>query len=66
MTNKTYDILKWIALVVLPAIATLYSVVANIWGWSYSYEISATITAINTALGSILGISSVNYYKKRG
>lgn len=64
MSNKAYDILKWIALVVLPALGTLYFALASIWGLPYGQEVVGTITAIDTFLGALLGISSVQY--KRG
>ena len=64
MNNKTYDILKWIALVVLPALATLYSTIALIWGLPYGEAIAGTITAIDVFLGAILGISSIKYAKQ--
>lgn len=64
MSNKTYDTLKKIAMYVLPAIATLVITVFKIWNIPYGEEIGATITAIDTALGIILGISSANYSKK--
>lgn len=64
MSNKTYDTLKKIAMYVLPAIATLIITVFKIWNIPYGEEIGATITAIDTALGVILGISSANYSKK--
>lgn len=64
MSNKVYDILKWIALVVLPAIATLYYALSGIWNLPYGGEIVATITAVDTFLGALLGISSINYAKK--
>lgn len=66
MSNKTYDVLKWIALVVLPALATLYFALAGIWGFPYGEEVVGTITAIDAFLGAILGISSINYSKKEG
>lgn len=66
MSNKVYDILKWIALVVLPALATLYFALAGIWGFPYGEQVVGTITAIDTFLGALLGISSINYYKKEG
>ena len=66
MSNKTYDVLKWIAQVVLPAIATLYFALAGIWGFPYGEEIVGTITAVDTCLGVLLGISSVQYNKKAG
>lgn len=64
MSNKTYDTLKKIAMYVLPAIATFVITVFKIWNIPYGEEIGATITAIDTALGIILGISSANYSKK--
>lgn len=60
-SNKVYDILKYVSLVVLPAIATLYLTLSNIWGLPYGTEIAATITAIDTLLGALLGISSQKY-----
>lgn len=65
MSNKVYDILKWIAAIVLPALGTLYFALANIWGFPYGEEIVGTITAIDTFLGVILGISSVKYNKNK-
>ena len=66
MSNKVYDILKWIALVVFPAIATLFSAISMIWGIPYGEQITSTIIAIDTAIGAILGVSSVKYLKKVG
>ena len=63
MSNKTYDILKWIALVVLPALGTLYFALAGIWGLPYGEQIVGTITAIDTFLGALLGISNIKYNK---
>lgn len=64
MSNKTYDILKWVALVVLPALGTFYFALSGIWGFPYGEQVVGTITAIDTFLGALLGISSINYYKK--
>lgn len=64
MPNKVYDLLKWIALVVLPALATLYFALAGIWGFPYGEQVVGTIAAVDTFLGAILGISSINYQKK--
>lgn len=61
MKNKTYDFLKKIALVVLPALATFIITIFEIWKIPYGEQIGATITAFDTALGIILGISSYNY-----
>lgn len=64
MSNKTYDILKWVAQYLLPALATLYFAVAKIWGLPYGEEIVGTITAVDTFLGVLLGISTANYNKQ--
>jgi len=61
MSNKTYDTLKYIALYVLPALATLILTLGGIWGIPYAEAIAATITAIDTFLGAILGISAKKY-----
>lgn len=61
--NKTYDILKWIALYLLPAIGTLYFALASVWGLPYGEQIVGTVTAVDTFLGVILGISTANYNK---
>ena len=63
MSDKMYDVLKWIAMVLLPAIATLYFALAGIWGFPYGEEIVGTITAVDTCLGVLLGISSAQYKK---
>ena len=64
MSNKMYDVLKWIAMVVLPAIGTLYYALAGIWGLPYAEEVVGTIMAVDTFLGVVLGISSNQYNKK--
>ena len=61
MKNATYDILKWIAQLLLPALGTLYFALAQIWGWPYGEQIVGTITAVDAFLGVILGISTYNY-----
>ena len=63
MTNKVYDIIKWIAQYFLPAIGTLYFALAGIWGLPYGEQIVGTITAVDTFLGVLLGISSAQYNK---
>lgn len=64
MSNKLYDCLKWIALYLLPALGTLYFALAGIWGLPYGEEIVGTITALDTFLGAVLGISNMKYKKK--
>lgn len=63
LNNKTYDILKWIARYLLPATGTLYFALAGIWGLPYGEQIVGTVTAIDTFLGVVLGISSAQYKK---
>lgn len=65
MTNEVYDILKEIALTILPAVAVLYATLGKIWGLPYVGEIPATLMAIDTFLGVCLHISN-NEYKKEG
>lgn len=62
LSNKTYDLLRWIADMVLPALGTLYFALAGIWNFPYGEQIVGTITAIVAFLDVILGISKKNYY----
>ena len=64
MNNKVYDVLKWIAMYLLPALGTLYFALAGIWGLPYGEQIVGTITAIDTFLGVILGVSTAQYNKR--
>lgn len=61
LSNKTYDALKWIAMIALPALGTLYFALAGIWGLPYGEQVVGTITALDTCLGALLGISSASY-----
>lgn len=61
--NKTYDILKWVTLICIPALATFYVACAGIWGWPYANEISKTANAVCVLLGALLGISTAQYNK---
>lgn len=63
LSNKVYDVMKWIAMYLLPALGTLYFALAGIWGLPYGEQIVGTITAIDTFLGVILGISTMQYKK---
>ena len=63
MSNKVYDILKYVAQIVLPALATLYFALSKIWGLPYGEEIVGTISAIDVFLGALLGISTAIYKK---
>lgn len=63
MNDKLYNILKWIALVALPALGTLYYALSQIWGFPFGEQMVGTITAIDTFLGCLLGISTAKYNK---
>lgn len=65
MSNKVYDVLKFIAQIVLPALATFYVTIASLWGLPYPDEISGTVMAIDTFLGALLMISSNKYYSDK-
>lgn len=62
--NNTYDILKNIALIILPALATFYGSLGKIWGFPITEQVVLTITAFDTFLGACLGISNINYKKE--
>lgn len=61
MQKRTYDTLKYIALIVLPAVATMYATLAALWGWPHTTAIVGTIIALDTFLGALLGLESVRY-----
>lgn len=58
LPDKVYDILKWICLIVLPACGTLYFALSGIWGFPYGEQIVGTLTAIDTFLGALIGVSA--------
>lgn len=58
---KVYDFIKYLVLIVLPAVTTLYVILANAWNWDYMTNVSVTLTAITAFLGSLVGISSKNF-----
>lgn len=63
LNSKVYDILKWITMIVLPALATAYVGLAAIWGWPYADQVAKTTAVICTLLGALLGISTAQYNK---
>lgn len=65
LSNKAYDVLKWIAMVAIPAVGTLYFTIAGIWGLPYGEEIVGTLMAVDTFIGVLLGISTVQYNKTK-
>ena len=63
LPDSIYNILKWITMIVLPALATAYVGLSAIWGWPYADEIAKTTAVICTLLGALLGISTAQYNK---
>jgi hypothetical protein len=63
ISNRSYDIAKWIAQIGLPALGTLYFALAKIWGLPYAAEVVGTISAVDVFLGSLLQISTSQYNK---
>lgn len=63
LSNKMYDVLKWVTMIVLPALATAYVGLASIWGWPYADEVAKTTAVVCTLLGALLGISTAQYNK---
>lgn len=64
LSDKTYDILKWVALIVLPALAIFYESLAGVWGLPFAEQIPDTIMICDLLLGTLLGVSSATYNKK--
>ena len=65
LPDKVYDILKWITMIVIPALATAYVGLAAVWGWPYADQIAKTAAVVCTLLGALLGISTAQYNKDR-
>lgn len=63
MSNKVYDALKYVAQIVLPALATLYFALAQIWGLPYGEQVVGTITAVDAFLGALLRLTTIKYEK---
>lgn len=61
MNDKTYDILKRVALIIVPALATFVNAAGIVWEVPYTNEVTATITAFGVFLGAAIGVSSKNY-----
>ena len=66
LNSRVYDILKWITMIVLPALATAYVGLSAIWGFPYADEVAKTTAVICTLLGALLGISTAEYNKHGG
>lgn len=66
LNNKVYDALKWIVMIVLPALSAFYVALAPVWGWTYAEQVAMTISAVTALLGALLGISTAQYRKNCG
>ncbi len=64
LNDKVYDVLKWVAMIVIPALATAYVGLAGVWGWPYPNELAKTAAIVDTLLGALLGISTAQYNKE--
>lgn len=66
LPDKMYDVLKWVVMIVIPAIATAYTGLATIWGWPLADEIAQSANVLTLMLGTLLGISTAEYRKSNG
>ncbi len=64
LPDKVYDVLKWVVMLLLPAVATLITTLGKIWGFALAPQIAETVVAVNAALAMIIGISAINYAKE--
>lgn len=65
MSDKIFDILKWIAITCLPALKIAIPPLFEVWGWSYGEEIGKTLDIVAVLLATLLGVSTINYYKEQ-
>jgi hypothetical protein len=65
LSNKAYDILKWVAMIALDALGLCYKTLSLIWGWPFGEEVMSTCVAVSLCLGALLGISTAQYYKDK-
>jgi len=65
LPDKVYDVLKWVTMIVIPALTTAYVGLAAVWGWPCSTEVAKTSAVICTLLGALLGISTADYNKDK-
>lgn len=65
MSNKVYDVLKWLSLIALDAVGLFYKTISEIWGMPLGNEVLATCTALSVFIGALIGITSAQYNKKK-
>ena len=63
LNNKVYDVMKWIVMIVLPALSAFYVALDPVWGWPYAEQVAMTISAVTALLGALLGLSTAKYKK---
>lgn len=63
LPDKWYDLLKWLVVIVIPALTTFYTVLDQVFGWGFGEMVATISAALCTCIGAIVGISSANYYK---
>lgn len=64
LPDKVYDGLKWLCILGIPALTSLYSRLAEIWGWPFAEQVPQTLSAIGLAIGTVIGVSAANYNRK--
>mgnify|MGYP000488208245 CR=1 FL=1 len=65
LSDKAYDILKWICMIALNAVGVCYKTIATIWGLPYGNEVCATCAAVALCIGTLIGISTAEYYRSK-
>ena len=63
LPSPVYDALKWVVMIVLPALSTAYVGLAAVWGWPLADEVAKTCSVVCVLLGALLGISTAEYNK---
>lgn len=63
LSNKAYEILKWLGLIVIPALGEAYVRLANVWNLPYGQQINETALVITFVIGALIGISTIQYNK---
>lgn len=63
ISNRCYDILKWVVMIAIPALTTAYVGLSGVWGWPYATEVAKTSAVVCALLGALLGISTAEYNK---
>ena len=64
LPDRIYDLMKWLTLVVIPALTTAYVGLSSVWHWPYAEEVAKTSAVVCTLLGALLGISTAQYNKQ--